>query len=228
MWSKSSSFLHTNKIAAANLVGGLRFATAAVNRYNGSTSRSLFGHGYFFRCQEKIPPNSRRTRGQTYGQCFGFDQRGHPSPYSMDHPMNMAPALFAVEEYNKKKNAKLHFVRVVHARQMLFHGDFIQNVYFDAVDGGVTEMYNARVQSRFGCNMKLISFGGGNCSMLWYPVNISLRKFVSLRRMLIECVRSECVCGDDDLGSTKKTNLVRILVYLIRMDGNMLVLICKR
>ncbi|TQE04583.1 hypothetical protein C1H46_009776 [Malus baccata] len=189
MWSKSSCFLHTNKIAAANLVGGFRFATAAVNHYNGSTSRSLFGHGYFFRCQEKIPPNSRRARGQTYGQCFGFDQRGHPSPYSMDHPMNMAPALFAVEEYNKKKNAKLHFVRVVYARQMLFHGDFMQNVYFDAVDGGVTEMYNARVQSRFGCNMKLISFGG------------------------------ECVCGDDDLGSTKKTNLVRILVYSIRMDG---------
>ncbi|XP_048425055.1 uncharacterized protein LOC103967582 isoform X3 [Pyrus x bretschneideri] len=163
MWSKSSCFLHTNKIAAAKLVGGFRFATAAVNHYNGSTSRSLFGHGYFFRCQEKIPPNTikyRQTQGQTYGQCFGLDQRGHPSPYSMDHPKNMAPALFAVEEYNKKKNAKLHFVRVVYARQMLYHGDFIQNVYFDAIDGGVTEMYNARVQSRFGCNMKLISFDG--------------------------------------------------------------------
>ncbi|KAB2634198.1 hypothetical protein D8674_038918 [Pyrus ussuriensis x Pyrus communis] len=105
-------------------------------------------------------------RGQTYGQCFGLDQRGHPSPYSMDHPKNMAPALFAVEEYNKKKNAKLHFVRVVYARQMLYHGDFIQNVYFDAIDGGVTEMYNARVQSRFGCNMKLISFDGGFSSRI--------------------------------------------------------------
>ncbi|TQD76287.1 hypothetical protein C1H46_038173 [Malus baccata] len=39
------------------------------------------------------------------------------SPYSVDHPVNRAPARFAVDEFNKETDAKLHLVRVVALEQ---------------------------------------------------------------------------------------------------------------
>ncbi|KAM1254726.1 hypothetical protein ACFX2G_029640 [Malus domestica] len=126
MWSKSSCCLSTHRKVVANLVKGFRFGTAAIYHHNGSTSRSL--------CHREKSPHSTKSwimQGRSYGVSiigrpspYSMNSLllGRPSPCSMDHPM--APARFSVEEYNRKKNAKLHFVRVVEARQMLCEGDF--------------------------------------------------------------------------------------------------------
>ncbi|KAM1739834.1 hypothetical protein ACFX11_015494 [Malus domestica] len=59
----------------------------------------------------------------TYGV---YPPRPHPSLYPVYHPVNVTPACFAVNEFNKETNAKLHIVRVVAALEELRCGYFRQ------------------------------------------------------------------------------------------------------
>ncbi|KAB2609331.1 hypothetical protein D8674_012499 [Pyrus ussuriensis x Pyrus communis] len=81
------------------------------------------------------------------------------TPYPVDHPMNIAPAVSPW--INKETNAKLHLVRVVTAFERLWFGYFRQLQRLEVLDGGVAKIYGAVVESKSGSSdMRLVNFLG--------------------------------------------------------------------
>ncbi|KAM1295414.1 hypothetical protein ACFX2H_015224 [Malus domestica] len=92
----------------------------------------------------------------TYGV---YPPRPHPSLYPVYHPVNVTPACFAVNEFNKETNAKLHIVRVVAALEELRCGYFRQLLTLEVGDEDVAKIYDADVKTKFGSSdMRLVSF----------------------------------------------------------------------
>ncbi|KAM0979504.1 hypothetical protein ACFX13_015635 [Malus domestica] len=92
----------------------------------------------------------------TYGV---YPPRPHPSLYPVYHPVNMAPARFSVDEFNKEADAKLHLVRVVVALEQPRWGYFHQLLTLEVVDEDVAKIYDADVKTKFGSSdMRLVSF----------------------------------------------------------------------
>ncbi|XP_050121438.1 uncharacterized protein LOC126599142 [Malus sylvestris] len=85
----------------------------------------------------------------TYGV---YPPRPHPSLYPVYHPVNVTPACFAVNEFNKETNAKLHIVRVVAALEELRCGYFRQLLTLEVLDEGVAKFYEAVVETKSGSN----------------------------------------------------------------------------
>ncbi|XP_040364347.1 uncharacterized protein LOC121049933 [Rosa chinensis] len=78
------------------------------------------------------------------------------SDYYMDLG-GLEPARFAMEEYNKRKNLQLQFVRVVKAHRLLLCTG-ISSLYvitLEAVDAGVAKLYQAKVSENFTDGMFL-------------------------------------------------------------------------
>ncbi|KAL6134796.1 hypothetical protein ACLB2K_067024 [Fragaria x ananassa] len=75
-------------------------------------------------------------------------------PKVYDYYMDLGglePARFAMEEFNKRKNAQLQFVRVIKSQRHLVHTG-ISSLYIitlEAVDAGVARLYQARVSVNF-------------------------------------------------------------------------------
>ncbi|KAM0982402.1 hypothetical protein ACFX2I_015293 [Malus domestica] len=85
----------------------------------------------------------------TYGV---YPPRPHHSLYPVYHPVNVTPACFAVNEFNKETNAKLHIVRVVATLEELRCGYFRQLLTLEVLDEGVAKFYEAVVETKSGSN----------------------------------------------------------------------------
>ncbi|KAM5549632.1 hypothetical protein ABKV19_000851 [Rosa sericea] len=86
---------------------------------------------------------------------YGSRERIKVSDYYMDLG-GLEPARFAMEEFNKRKNAQLQFVRVVKAHRLLCTG--ISSLYvitLEAVDAGMAKLYQAKVSVNFTDGMFL-------------------------------------------------------------------------
>ncbi|KAL6137341.1 hypothetical protein ACLB2K_062633 [Fragaria x ananassa] len=112
------------------------FASSAIDKNRNCRSDAVAGH--YFR----------------HSFDYGIYQRKRKLTKVYDYYMDLGglePARFAMEEFNKRKDAQLQFVRVVKSERHLLHTG-ISSLYIitlEAVDAGVARLYQARVLVNF-------------------------------------------------------------------------------